>query len=102
METNNFRHWLSIKLYLINLGTYATVIAVMILPSVILRFVTAPSLLIDFIVYFIVAFSRAIYESLVINEAKKLSFSKVAFLALVMAVVLSLQKIQFLAAERPQ
>jgi hypothetical protein len=93
METRiDFLRWLSKKLYLITVGTYATIGLIMLLPPLIAMHFSIPMTAASFGVFFIVAFLRAAYESLVIYEApvKSLSIYKMLILALITSSVISL------------
>ncbi|MFH1254238.1 MAG: hypothetical protein V1646_02285 [bacterium] len=87
----DFLQWLSSKLYLINIGMYATIGAVMILPALFVKHLGLPLLWASFSAFFIVLFLRAAYESLVIYEApfKSLSLHKMLILTFVTSSVMS-------------
>jgi hypothetical protein len=88
----DFLRWLSKKLYLITVGTYATIGLIMLLPPLIAMHFSIPMAAASFGVFFVVAFLRAAYESLVIYEApaKNLSLYKMLTLTLVTSSVISL------------
>jgi len=93
METRiDFLRWLSKKLYLITVGTYATIGLIMLLPPLLTMQFSIPMAAAGFGVFFVVAFLRAAYESLVIYEApvKSLSIYKMLILTLVTSSVISL------------
>ncbi|MFA6535791.1 MAG: hypothetical protein WCS92_06060 [Candidatus Babeliales bacterium] len=87
----DFLQWLSTKLYFINVGMYATIGAVMILPALFVKHLGLPLLWASFSAFFIVLFLRAAYESLVIYEApfKSLSLHKMLILTFVTSSVMS-------------
>lgn len=93
METNIiFLHWLSKKLYLANVGLYATIIIIMALPPLLTNFFGIPAVIASLAVFFMVSLARATYESLVIYEAPResLSWPKMLFLSMVTASTMSL------------
>ena len=93
METRTvFLNWLSTKLFLINVGFYATIGLIMFLPGVMTNNFAIPAMVASFIAFFIVSFLRTAYESLVVYEApfKSLSLHKMLILTLVMSVAMSL------------
>jgi hypothetical protein len=84
METRiDFLTWLSKKLYLTSIGLYATIISIMVLPTLFTKTLGIPQTAAGLAVFFIVSFVRAAYESLVIYEApvKSLSLPKMLFLS---------------------
>lgn len=92
METSiDFVNWLSKKLYEVNVGFYLTVGLIMALPAL---FVLSgmPEFIARFSAFFIIAFLRAAYESVVVYETpvKKLSLPKMLLLTFVTASCLSL------------
>ena len=91
METRiNFLRWLSTKLWLINVGMYATMCVVMVLPAMLTNYLAIPSLLASFSVFFVVSLLCAAYESLIIYEApiQSLSPHKMLILSLVISTVM--------------
>jgi hypothetical protein len=92
METRiDFLHWLSKKLYLTNVGLYATVITIMVLPTLFNKALGISPAIASFTTFFIVSFMRATYESLIIYEApvKSLSLHKILVLVLVTSIIMS-------------
>ena len=81
----DFSRWLSTKLYLINVGMYATIGLIMLLPTILTKQLEIQPIIASFMAFFIVSFLRAAYESLVIYEApvKSLSLHKMLILTLV-------------------
>ena len=79
----DFLQWLSKKLYFTNAGLYATIIIIMVLPTLLTKAFGIPQTAARLAVFFIVPFIRAAYESLVIYEApiKSLSLPKMLFLS---------------------
>jgi hypothetical protein len=93
METKTkFTTWLAKKLYLTNIGLYATIGTIMLLPPLLTKLGDVPQAPASLITYFIVAFLRATYESILIYEAsvKTLSLPKMLFLSAVTASTLFL------------
>jgi len=86
----DFLQWLLKKLYLTNVGLYTTIITIMVLPALFTKALGIPQAAASFIVFFIVSFMRAAYESLVIYEMPIKSFSllKMLFLSTVTASTL--------------
>lgn len=91
----DFLYWLSTKLYLSSVGMYATIIAVMALPSFFIKAFGFSPFWAGFTAFFIAAFLRATYESLVIYEVpvKNLSLHKMLILTLVTSGTMSLVSI---------
>lgn len=83
----DFLQWLSKKLYLMSIGLYATIITIMVLPTLLINILSIPQAAASLTAFFIVSFVRAVYESLVIYEApvKSLSLSKMLILSAVTA-----------------
>lgn len=91
METRiDFLRWLSTKLYLINIGLYATIGMITLLPAELNAHLAIPPAVTTFGIFFVVLFLRVAYESLVIYEApiKSLSPRKMSILALIMSGML--------------
>ncbi len=88
----DFLHWLSTKLYLINIGMYATIGLIMVLPVFLAKFFGINPFIASFATFFVVSFLRAAYESLVVYESsvKNLSLHKMLLLVFVTASVMSL------------
>lgn len=92
METRiDFLTWLSKKLYLTNVGLYATIIVIMVLPKLFIKTFEISPAFASFAAFFIVAFVRAAYDSVVIYETpvKSLSLHKMSILSLVTSVVMA-------------
>ena len=87
----DFLSWLSTKLYLINVGMYATIASVIGLPTVFVTYFGISSRLASFSAFFIILFLRAAYESLIVYEApfKSLSLHKMLIFTLVTSSVMS-------------
>lgn len=88
METRiDFLRWLSKKLYFTSVGLYATIITIMVLPTLFIKTFGIPQAIASLTVFFIISFVRAAYESLVIYEApiKSLSLPKMLFLSAITA-----------------
>jgi hypothetical protein len=93
METRiDFLSWLSTKLYLINVGMYATIGLIMVLPKLFVSNLGMQPLVASFIAFFIVSFLRAAYESVIIYETtiKNLSIYKMLILTFCTASAMSL------------
>jgi len=88
----DFLKWLSVKLYLISLGMYATIALVMLLPGVFSTYLNVPQVWTSFGVFFVISFLRAAYESLVIYESpvKSLSLHKMLILTFVTSSTISI------------
>jgi hypothetical protein len=89
---SDFSTWLSKKIYLINVGTYATIGLVMVLPTFFAIWFGIAPWVAGFVAFFVVLFVRAAYENVVVYEApiKNLSLYKMLILSLVSSGVMSL------------
>lgn len=86
METKtHFLKKLVTKLYLADISFYTTICLVITLPVVLVKTFELPQLFANFVIFFVVSFLRATYESLIIYEApvKSLSTSKMLTLSLI-------------------
>lgn len=93
METRiDFLSWLSKKLYLTSIGMYATVGSIMVLPIFLTRFFGIQPLVASFTTFFVIAFLRAGYESVIVYEApiKDLSLHKMLILSLATSSVMAI------------
>lgn len=88
----DFLCWLSTKLYVINVGFYATVGLIMLLPHSIVYIVAIPAFAASLMAFFVVLFLRTIYETMVVYEVsfKRLSFGSMLIFSVIMSVVLAL------------
>jgi len=91
METT-FSKWLSKKLYLITLGTYATICIIMILSFFLTNFFAIPPIAASFISFFIILFLYTAYENVIVYETpvKNLSLPKMLIPVLVPSITMSL------------
>jgi hypothetical protein len=90
-----FSHWLSKKLYLINIGLYATISIVMILLPILKSSLGLHPILVSFVVFLIVSFLRAAYESIIVYEAPVTMATLLKLLILALATAGAMSAIAF-------